>query len=78
MLLTPTGEDLNYMMLTPMMAVFLDTDPLQRVNAGVVLSGLQVFGEEAIGDRSELLITGVPLPLIPGVSHLRDAQPLRL
>lgn len=58
--------------------VCMCTDPLQRVNTGVVLSGLQVFGEEAVGDRCELLIARISLALIPGVSHLRDAQPLLL
>lgn len=54
------------------------TDPLQRVNCSVVLSSLQVFGEEAVGDRGEFLIARVSLTFIPGVSHLRDAQPLLL
>ncbi len=58
--------------------VCMYTDPLQRVNSGVVLSGLQVFGEEAVGDRGEFLIAGISLTLIPGISHLRDAQPLLL
>lgn len=56
----------------------MHTDPLQRVNAGVVLSGLQVFGEEAVGDGGEFLMAGISLPLIPGISHLGDAQPLLL
>lgn len=44
----------------------------------MVLSSLQVFGEEAVGDRGEFLIAGISLALIPGISHLRDAQPLLL
>lgn len=52
------------------------TDPLQRVNSGVVLSSLQVFGKEAVGDRSEFFIAGISLAFIPGIANLRDAQPL--
>lgn len=54
------------------------TDPLQWVNRGVVLSTLQVFGEEAVGDRGELLIAGIPLTLVSGISHFRNAQPFLL
>lgn len=54
------------------------TDPLQRVNRGMVLSSLQVFGEEAVGDRGEFLIAWIPLAFIPGIAHLRDAQPFFL
>lgn len=81
--LTPAGASWNYIM-----SFYVDvcrweyvcryTDPLQRVNSGVVLSGLQVFGEEAVGDRGEFLIARISLALVPGVSHFRDAQPLLL
>lgn len=54
------------------------TDPLQRVHGGVVLSGLQVFGEEAVRDRREFFIAWIPLALVPCISHFRDAQPLLL
>lgn len=56
----------------------MHADPLQRVNRSVVLSSLQVFGKETVGDRGEFLIAGIPLALVPGISHLRDAQPLLL
>lgn len=51
------------------------TDPLQRVDRCMVLSSLQVFGEEAVGDRGEFLIARISLAFIPGIAHLRDAQP---
>lgn len=54
------------------------TDPLQRVNRGMVLSSLQVFGEKAVGDRGEFLIARVSLAFVPGIAHLRDAQPFFL
>lgn len=54
------------------------TYPLQRVDRGVVLSRLEVFGEEAVWDGGELLIARVPLALVPGIAHLGDTQPLLL
>lgn len=44
----------------------------------MLVSSLQMFGEKAVGDRGEFLIAGISLALIPGISHLRDAQPLLL
>lgn len=60
------------------MSCFNCTDPLQRVNGGVVLPTLQVFGEEAVGDWSEFLIAGIPLAFVPGIANLWDAEPLLL
>lgn len=60
------------------MCVCMNTDPLQRINSGMVLSSLQVFGEEAVWDRGEFFIARIPLPFVPCISHLRDAEPLLL
>lgn len=54
------------------------TDPLQRVNSSVVLSRLQVFGEEAVRYRGKFLIAGVSLAFVPGIANLRNAQPFLL
>lgn len=56
----------------------MHTNPLQRVDSGVILSSLQVFGKETVGDRGEFLIAGIPLALVSCISHLRDTQPLLL
>lgn len=44
----------------------------------MVLSSLQMLGEEAVGDGGEFFIAGIPLALVPCISHLWDAQPLLL
>lgn len=44
----------------------------------MVLSRLQVFGEEAVRYGGKFLIAGIPLALIPGVANLRNAQPFLL
>lgn len=61
-----------------LLCICMYTNPLQRVNSGVVLSSLQMLGKETVGDRGEFLIARVPLTFIPGISHLRDAQPFLL
>lgn len=44
----------------------------------MVLSGLEVLGKEAVRHRRELLVAGIPLTFVPGITHLRNTQPFIL
>lgn len=85
--LTPSGEDYNYVLkfrdpgginMYEYLSFFNNTDPLQWVHSGVLLATLKVFGEEAVGDGGEFLIAGISLAFIPGIANLGDAEPLLL